>query len=282
MAANIDDLEKVLKDIHKTLEKSTKAQGTSGGGSAGTSPGGKTLKDHFAAAFKQGAQQGFGGQKAMSSMVGGIGNLAGRGYAVGGVAGAIGGPLIAMAGAMASLPPIIRAFADHLQGANREFARFSPSMAMVMAQSDFRDTMRKMEMGENLAGSAGSLASARGNLEDALAPVDTAFQNFQNNLGTLITGAMAEFLEQSEWAQQLADMIEDASESLESILEWLNLKKEKDDKTAWDEEMERMARGEDLKRLERSEPVRKPPGSSGDPRPNFTWDRKAPGGGGEF
>lgn len=268
---DINDLHKVLEEIKKVLEQSAKAQvGAPGAATKLGAP--KSMKDHFAGAFEKAK---------LSSMklpgVEKLGGMAGKGSGfgggmMGGTMGGIFGMTIGIGVELAKLPGKVKEFADRLHEANRAFAQFSPSMAFVMAQSDMRDQFRKMQMGEDIASSAGSLANARGDITDSLAPVDTAFANLSNNFGTLITGAMNEFLEQSEWAQQLADMVEDLSEVVGDIAGWLNLKKEKDERNDWEEEMERMARSDEVKRVERAQPVRQPPAR--DPRPNFPWDRR--------
>ena len=271
MAANIEDLNKNLLEIAKILKDTAKLQ--AGAPGAATKMGAPmTIADHFKKTFER-AKLDAMSPKNIPGM-NWLAKSAGAGAGIAGPMGAVMGPVISLGMEMAKLPGRVREFAEGLHQANRAFASVSPSMALVMAQSDFRDQMRRMEMGENLAGSAGNLANARGNLEDQFAPLDTAIGNFQNNLGAVITDAVATFLEQSEWFQQAANWIEEMSDTLEGILEWLGTKKDKDEKDGWEAEIENMARNEDIKRIERAEPVRKPAGPQRDPRPNFPWDKR--------
>ena len=277
MPKSIDDLNNVLEEILKVMQGTAKAQGTGGNSSSNTAPGGKTLKDHFADAFKKGAKDGFGFEKMLGGQAGKLGSLAGQGYGAAGMAGAIGAPLLAVGVEMAKLPGQIREFAQELHNANRQFAQFSPSMAMVMAMSDMRDNFRKMDQGEKLAASAERLAEARGNLEDQLAPIETEWQKLKNNVGAGLAEGMSTFLEKSEWGKQLADIMKNLNEIVGGE-EPTPLRGRGSGN--WEDQLTAIVKDEERKRTERMQrsrpaPIRPPR----DPRPNFAHDPDRRGGG---
>src|SRR5205807_1239539 len=88
-------------------------------------------------------------------------------------------------GALLKTVDTVREFTDGLHNANMEFAKYSGSMAAVQAESDMRDFYRKQKQGDQLAPSAQKLSESRARLEDAAAPVDTAWKRLQNNIGAM-------------------------------------------------------------------------------------------------
>jgi hypothetical protein len=271
--ANIDDLHKVLEEIKKTLENSAKASvGAPGAATKLGAP--SSIGDHFKASFekaKLGSMKMPGVEK--------LGGMAGKGAGfgggmLGGAAGGIVGMTAGLGVELAKLPYHIKEFAEGLHTANRQFAQFSPSMAMVMAQSDMQDNMRKMQQGEQLAASAGGLAEARGRLLDQLTPIDTEWQRLQNRFGETVTSGMATFMEKSGWGAQL-------TEGMKQLGDAVFGEEPPVPPDAWIEELDKLVEAEDKKRVERVQPVRNPPKRGGDPRPDFPWDRR-PGGGGRF
>jgi uncharacterized phage infection (PIP) family protein YhgE len=276
MAKNIDDLDKHLEDILKVLQESAKAQGVTAPGSGGSKKAPKTLQDSFEQAIEKMDGKSIAKNPGLAKQFQSAGGLSGIGKSILGPA----APLVGVGVELAKLPGQIREFAQGLHDANRQFAQFSPAMAQVFAVSDMQDRLRKMQQGENLAASAGGLAGARGRLEDQLTPLDTQMQRLQNRFGEAVTGAMATFLEKSEYAKQL-------TEGLKQFTDFVFGEEPEPPPDKWIQELDKMVDREDRKRIERSMPVRNPPIVGGwrggrDPRPDHRWDRVGNGGGGEF
>lgn len=288
MASSIEDLQKSLQDILQVLKKTGSAQTGGGGGGAGTP---KTLKDQIAGALQHSQSRygggiakaiagragsmagGGGGGQAASLMAGrvtsmGSGSSATSGM-MGGAAGGIAGGLIAIGIELVKLPGRVRELAEHLHEANRQFAQFSPSMGLVMAQSDFRDSMRKMKQGEELSASAGRLADARGKLEDQMVKPETEWEKLKNNFGAALSKGMATFLDKSGYSDQAAAILKEFNEFV--------FGKDTDKKEdTWVEELDELVLDERRKLEDRRRPVRHPQGGrpGRDPRPDLPWDKK--------
>lgn len=260
------DLTEVLQAIKKLSGESGTTPGTGSGGS---------IKDAL------GKRAGAMGRKGIQDYsVAGM-MQAGKGAAMGGINSALGGavpilgPMIAIGKELAHLPERIRKFADGLHQANRAFASVSPSMSLVMMQSDFQEMMRNMRKGEAIAGSAGALAEARNKLENQLAPVDVGKQNLMNEAGALLSSAMGNFLEKSDWGKQLGNLFGEGAGALKQLREKMD-GEDQVREDAWIKELEQLERDEERKRALRMQPVKHVPGR--DPRPNFVHDRRDPGG----
>jgi len=89
----------------------------------------------------------------------------------------------------------VRKFTDEMHQANMQFAEFSGSMAAVQAQSEARDFERNRLSGDARSGSAGRLAEARGNLEDAARPIDDAWSNIKNDLTATFVNILSPIVE---------------------------------------------------------------------------------------
>lgn len=263
-----NDLKEVLAAIHKS------------GGQSSTTPGhqgaSKTVKEGLA-------------QKA-TRMLAGANKVVGAG-SVGGMAsagmsslGAAGGPwgMAAMAAkdfvvSMAQLPNKIKAFAEGLHQANRQFANASPAMAMVMMQSDFQDLMRDMRKGNTIAGSAAGLAEGRNKLLNQMEPAETGFQNLQNRAGELASTAMSAFLEKSGWGKQAGKLFDALGEMLEEGTNKIQGGKTMVPEDEWLKDLEKLEWEEDNKRAKRAMPVRVV--AARDPQPkNAVEPLGAPGG----
>jgi hypothetical protein len=96
--------------------------------------------------------------------------------------------------AVIDLPNTFRRLARELLIVNFQLAEFSGAMAEVKAESDIREIERKQRMGEALAPSAQKLAEAQQNLEDALEPITTAFQQKQNEQLAWLTQKWADLM----------------------------------------------------------------------------------------
>jgi hypothetical protein len=92
--------------------------------------------------------------------------------------------------AMVELPGRLYDFSDSVLKANRATAEVSTGMAQVFAQSDFRDMMRDMNVGERTAGTAGGLADSMADLKDSIAEIKILMQNILNVVAQQIVRAL--------------------------------------------------------------------------------------------
>jgi hypothetical protein len=105
------------------------------------------------------------------------------GEALGGRAAIAGGVVAAGAAftyALIEAGKALRGWTNTVVDENFKFAANSPSMSIVMAQTNIREMFRERRKGEALAGSASQTANAQQNMEDSLEKFDVEWQQFKN------------------------------------------------------------------------------------------------------
>jgi hypothetical protein len=90
----------------------------------------------------------------------------------------------------------IRDWSGGLHRANTEFAEFSAGMAQVKAHQEVRQIALDRERGERRAGTARELAESRDRLNRAIAPIEDAWGNLMNQLGTVINNSLTPVIEE--------------------------------------------------------------------------------------
>ncbi len=123
-------------------------------------------------------------------MAGGGGLIAGaaEGEVVGGLAGQAAeavsslarGDWKGLAMQIVKMPTLIEDWGDALLDSKRGLAEFSGTLAQIYAQADVREIRRGMETGHAISSSTASLADARQDLKDSLAPLQNAVTNVSN------------------------------------------------------------------------------------------------------
>ncbi len=99
--------------------------------------------------------------------------------------------------AMVALPGMITDWGQSLLDSQRHLQNFSGSMAMVFAQSEWRDRERNFRIADATAGSTGGLSRSMSDLNDAWEPITVLLTDVKNLLATglvNVTTPIVEFL----------------------------------------------------------------------------------------